>query len=67
MAMDLAGNNRCQLERVLAHYEGNPRKREAAEWLIANMPGNGTTWSEGIQEFADSVGTRTIGNRSAAA
>lgn len=37
-ALEFAGANRGELERVLAHYEGDPLKREAARFLIENMP-----------------------------
>lgn len=55
MALQMAGDNRPELEKVISHYANNPQKREAAEWLIANMPGHAVMWSEGIQAFADSV------------
>ena len=40
--LNLAGNNRKELEKVLKHYGKNPAdslKLRAAEFLIANMPG----------------------------
>lgn len=37
-ALELAGDNRAELEKVLSHYSENPEKYEAACWLIANMP-----------------------------
>jgi len=42
-ALVAAGENRAELEKVLAHYEaaGDPQKLEAARFLIANMPGHG--------------------------
>ncbi len=40
-ALVAAGSNRGELEKVLAHYRDNPRKLEAARFLIANMPGHG--------------------------
>lgn len=54
-ALESAGSNRAELEKVISHYSDNRQKREAAEWLIANMPGHAVTWSDGIQAFADSV------------
>lgn len=41
-ALSLAGANRPELEKVLAHYEKNPDplKLEAARFLIQNMPGH---------------------------
>lgn len=42
-ALELAGANRPQLEAVLEHYRGldDPEKLTAAEFLIANMEGQG--------------------------
>lgn len=40
-ALEKAGRNRAQLEEVLAHFAGDPQKRAAAEFLIANMDGHG--------------------------
>lgn len=37
-ALKFAGNNRSQLEKVLEHYTHEPEKREAACFLIRNMP-----------------------------
>lgn len=37
-ALLFAGDNRGELEKVLAHYENNPEKLEAARFLIRNMP-----------------------------
>jgi hypothetical protein len=41
-ALEQAGPNRPELERVLAHYAAlsDPEKRRAAEYLIANMAGH---------------------------
>ncbi len=36
-ALDKAGSNRGELEKVLRHYSKNPEKLEAARWLILNM------------------------------
>lgn len=36
-ALSLSGDNRSELESVLKHYEGNPPKRAAAEFLLGNM------------------------------
>lgn len=55
ISLEMAGDNRRELEKVLAHYDTDPQRREAAEWLIANMPGHSVMWSEGIQAFADSI------------
>lgn len=53
--LGMAGDNRRELESVLARYASDPRKQEAARWLIANMPGHSMMCSPGIQAFADSV------------
>ena len=37
-ALQFAGNNRRELEKVLLHYENEPLKLEAARFLIKNMP-----------------------------
>lgn len=42
-ALELAGSNRTELEKVLEHYsktEADSLKLKAAEFLIANMPGH---------------------------
>lgn len=59
-ALELSKGNRPELENVIANYADCPQKQEAARWLIANMPGYSTMWSEGIQAFADSVMQRRI-------
>ncbi len=44
-ALDLAGDNRPELEKVIAHYsarEQDSQKLSAAFFLIANMPGKGS-------------------------
>ncbi|MDR0572687.1 MAG: hypothetical protein LBG96_01425 [Tannerella sp.] len=38
-ALILAGDNRAELEHVLAHYRDDPQKLAAARFLIENMPG----------------------------
>ena len=41
-ALEAAGANRSQIEQFLAHYgSGDEQKRDAARWLVANMPGHG--------------------------
>jgi len=52
-ALDAAGTNRGELERVLQHYRdrGEAQKLRAAEYLIANMAGH----SYGILAFYDST------------
>ena len=39
-ALRLAKDNRPELEKVLAHYEGDSLKLEAAKFLIRHMPGH---------------------------
>lgn len=39
-ALNLAGDNRAELESVINHYSDCPQKRAAAIWLIENMPGH---------------------------
>ena len=39
-ALELAGSNRCELEKVLEHYADDSLKLEAAKFLIRNMPGH---------------------------
>ena len=39
-ALAFAGDNRPEMEKVLAHYEGDSLKLEAAKFLIRNMPGH---------------------------
>ncbi len=38
LALERAGKNRPELEKVLKHYSGNPQKWEAATFLITHMP-----------------------------
>ena len=38
-ALEFAGENRVELERVLEHYRDSGLKYEAARFLIENMPG----------------------------
>jgi len=40
-ALEAAGPNRGELEKALAHFEGDQAKRTAMRFLIANMPGKG--------------------------
>ena len=39
-ALELAGDNRAELEQVLEHYSDEPEKLAAARFLIENMPGH---------------------------
>ena len=40
-ALSLSGDNRKELENVLAHYKGDELKYKPACFLISNMPGHG--------------------------
>lgn len=37
-ALEMAGDNKTELEKVLSHYADEPQRLEAAWWLISNMP-----------------------------
>lgn len=52
-ALELAGNNRPELEKVLAHYtqSKDSLKLEAAKFLIENMPGHYTLRGDLIDSF----------------
>ena len=53
-ALRAAGNNRPELEKVLAHYAAQPEdslKWRAACFLIENMPGHYTVESDVLQAF----------------
>jgi hypothetical protein len=39
-AFEISGNNRAELEKVLLHYENEPLKLKAVQFLIENMPGH---------------------------
>ena len=53
-ALELAGRNRSELERVLDHYaacEADSLKLRAAEFLIANMPGHQCIYGREVDSF----------------
>ncbi len=53
-ALNLAGNNRSELEQVLKHYRKYPvdsLKLRAAEFLIANMPGKYSEDDRDMSEY----------------
>lgn len=60
-ALEQAGDNRAELEKVLAHYAGEPQKLEAARWIIANMPGHSYESSNALRAFADSLLRHPLG------
>ncbi|MDR1341105.1 MAG: discoidin domain-containing protein [Prevotellaceae bacterium] len=39
-ALEISGDNRIELEKILYHYRNEPLKLKAAQFLIANMPGH---------------------------
>ena len=39
-ALELSGDNRVELEKVLEHYKNDSQKYKAAQFLIKNMPGH---------------------------
>ena len=63
-ALSLAGENRVELEKVLAHYRGDRKKYKAACFLIENMVGRYTLTSQKLDsldaEFFDAVGNLDI-------
>ena len=64
-ALQLAGENRSELEKVLDHYSLNPAdslKLQAAEFLIANMPGHYTLEGDLINEYRAKIDADTIGS-----
>ena len=52
-ALNAAGDNRAELEKVLVHYESedDAQKLEAARFLISNMPGHSSYGTERINEY----------------
>lgn len=49
--LELAGNNRHELEKVLEHYRKDPLKQDAARFLIINMPGHGSFTNSKADSF----------------
>lgn len=63
-ALQLAGENRSELEKVLDHYSLNPAdslKLQAAEFLIANMPGHYTLQGDLINAYRAKIDADTMG------
>ncbi|MFV0588252.1 hypothetical protein [Bacteroides reticulotermitis] len=65
VALDYAGTNRAELEKVLAYYK-DPKdslKLRAACFLIANMPYHGYLWSERQEMYRKKIaaGGRVLG------
>lgn len=51
MALEYAGDNRAELEKVLEHYQGDEMKYRAARFLIENMVGHSGHDSTAVQQF----------------
>jgi hypothetical protein len=62
-ALELSGNNRVELEKVLDHYANEPLKLKAARFLIENMPEHfsylNQTYVEKYYDEIDSVNQHT--------
>ena len=59
-ALKLAGDNKPELQKVLKHYSDDSLKREAAIFLIENMPGHYSLdgpYLQQLQQVIDSTGT----------
>lgn len=58
-ALEDAGDNRLELLKVIDHYKNTDNrdslKLEAALFLIENMRGHGSIWSEAIEDFRQKV------------
>lgn len=52
-ALTSAGDNRAELEKVLARYASDPQKSEAARWLISNMPMHFTSTGEETERYRE--------------
>ena len=52
-ALELAGENRSELEAVLNHYSDNPEKLAAARFLIENMPAHYSYAGNEIYQYYD--------------
>lgn len=52
-ALDVAGNNRQQLEKVLDHYSNDPDRLEAARWLVMNMPMHYTSTGPEVERYRE--------------
>ena len=59
LALEEAGENRLELLKVIDHYQNvdnsDSLKLKAALFLIENMRGHGTVWSEAIDTFRNRV------------
>lgn len=50
-SLQLAGENRTELEKVLCHYKDDPKKLAAARFLIENMPAHYSYKGNEIEEY----------------
>lgn len=67
-ALRFAGENRTELEKVLAHYRQNPvdsLKYKAAVFLIENMPGHYSYSGDGIRKYYKEIDSLLNTNNSA--
>lgn len=57
VALEYAGENRAELEKVLERYKApeDSLKLEAARFLIANMPQHGYSWSKGMEMYREKI------------
>lgn len=55
--LELAGNNRSELEKVMEHYRNDPLKQDAARFLIVNMPGHGSYANARTDTFYSALDT----------
>ena len=55
-SLELAGDNRQELEKVLAYFEDDedPLKYESACFLIENMPYHGTFYGKDLEKYINS-------------
>jgi hypothetical protein len=55
-ALQLSGDNRAELEKVLNHYENEPLKLKAAQFLVENMPGHVSYRNQAyIEKYYDEI------------
>lgn len=54
-ALNLAGDNRPELQKALDYFSDDPLKREACEFLIRNMPGHYSYGGEFLEDFRESI------------
>lgn len=52
-ALETAGNNRPQLEKVLNHYSNDSARLEAARWLVMNMPMHYTSTGPEVERYRE--------------